>query len=137
MTVNSPVPMASFQDGPRTVSGTLDAADDGTGYEYTFTVAGPGTVKVAFRQNMAYTAGYALTLNGSSASLAKTGGATLKSTSAGYGTFVLTSQGAAFTLRSGTTTLWTVTDPSPVLSGLRMRYTITGGARVTTGGRKL
>lgn len=139
MTINSPVPMSRFQDGPRATSGTLDAAIDSRGYELTYTVVGPGSVEHQVRTDMPYATGYSVRFDGVKVYLYKRAGGKVQlgSAAAGYGTFVFTLNGSSLTVKdSAGRTLISVNDSSTP-TGLRTRYTVSGGARITTAGRLL
>lgn len=142
MTINSRVPMAHFEDGPRIAQpgrNTLDAAIDQRPYQLVLTVKGSGAGELLFRSDMRYKNGYVIRFDGEQASLFRLlrGKRTeLASAPAALGTYSLIIAGNKFTLKKHTGGwVWQTTD-SAIPAGLRMRYKL-GAQTWTTIGRLL
>lgn len=137
MTVNSPIPMAIYQDGPRTVGGTLDAAIDSRPYELVLTVVGPGRVDLLVKADMKYLTGSIIRFDGTKVSLLRNSDKTLiKDGAGGYGTYTVTLSGTSLTVKDASGKV-VCTGTEATSAGLRTRYTVSGGAKVTTAGRLL
>jgi hypothetical protein len=142
VTVNSPIPMKHFKDGPRTHRtgrNTLDAAIDHRPYRLDLTVSGSGAGELLFRSDLQYKHGYVIRFDGENAILYKLVGRVrteLVSAPAPLGAYSLVVAGSKFTLsKPDGTWVWHTTDTS-VPAGLRMRYAI-GSQSWTTVGRLL
>ena len=139
MTINSPIPMRHFEDGPRTTKGTVDAAIDQRPYELNLTVSGSGSGELMFRSDLGYKNGYVIRFDGKNAILFKLvrGVRTeIISAAAPLGAYSLVVAGSRFTLKKPDGSwVWNATDTA-VKKGLRMRY-VPGSQKWTTVGRLL
>jgi hypothetical protein len=127
VTVNSPIPMQRFEDGPRTARGIIDAAIDQRPYQLDLTVTGSGTGELLFRADLRCKNGYLIRFDSKNAILFRfVGGVRTQiiSAAAPLGAYSLVVAGSQFTLKKpDATVVWDVTDTA-VQTGLRLRYSV-------------